>query len=305
MTTLKEIGEIVATNESCIEFLREKEILRRQPSNCGLCNRVMTQIKWLDTKDGYVWRCPDHKGQKKSIRTGSCLDKSRLSLQQFLILSFLWSHDVTVKMAEEMAGLAEKAVKTWFNFYEDVCVSWIENNPPIIGGAGHVVQIAEVVVRKAMHDKGREVPARWIFGGYDLTTRKGFLVHVADRRAETLLPLIQKHILPGTEIHSDTWEAHRRIPELPVSPPYKHLTVKYTEYFTKPDENTCSNGVENMWGRAKRKIRASNGSSAELVPGHLAAFLWRQANGKTGHNAFQSILRDMATWSKSNKENNP
>ena len=38
------------------------------------------------------------------------------------------------------------------------------------------------------------------FGGIDLTTRQCFFVSVAQRNADTLIPIIEEYILPGTEI---------------------------------------------------------------------------------------------------------
>lgn len=54
-------------------------------------------------------------------------------------------------------------------------------------------------------------------------TNKCFMVTVADRTAETLLPIIQDYTLPGTTIISDGWAAYRRIGQLPEN--YVHMTV--------------------------------------------------------------------------------
>ena len=39
---------------------------------------------------------------------------------------------------------------------------------------------------------------QWIFGGIDTTTKKCFLVPVAQRDRVTLIPIVQQFILPGT-----------------------------------------------------------------------------------------------------------
>ena len=45
---------------------------------------------------------------------------------------------------------------------------------------------------------------QWIFGGCEKgQSNKIFLVPVPDRTKDTLLPLIQRWILPGTKIHSE------------------------------------------------------------------------------------------------------
>ncbi len=53
----------IGSLEASIGFLRRKNILRTVPPKCDLCNRDMTQVRRAETFDGFVWRCPDHKGR--------------------------------------------------------------------------------------------------------------------------------------------------------------------------------------------------------------------------------------------------
>jgi hypothetical protein len=57
------------------------------------------------------------------------------------------------------------------------------------------------------------------------------MITAQDRIAETLLPIIQKYILPGTTIISDGWSAYKRIGEL--SERYIHMVIKHSgNYWT-------------------------------------------------------------------------
>ena len=49
----------------------------------------------------------------------------------------------------------------------------------------------------------------WVFGIVDVS-------HSPDRPAATLLPIIQAHVAPGTEIHSDQRAAYNGISSLPL-----------------------------------------------------------------------------------------
>ncbi len=89
-------------------------------------------------------------------------------------------YDATPKMAASLTGVTSRIVTDWFNFYRDVCTLKNRRDPQVVGGVGHIVQIDETVV-----SRGRYVSLRWMFGGYDVTTKKGFLQHVPDRSAET------------------------------------------------------------------------------------------------------------------------
>ena len=68
-----------------------------------------------------------------------------------------------------------------------------------IGGNGIEVEIDESKFGKRKYQKGHAVEGQWVFGGrekYDKT--KVFMIPVHNRKQETLLPLIQKWIKPGT-----------------------------------------------------------------------------------------------------------
>ncbi len=86
-----------------------------------------------------------------------------------------------------------------------------------------------------------------------------------DRSAETLLPIIQEHILPWTEIHSEMWRAYCQISRLPAAPRYRHLTVNHSRNCVDPVTHACTIGIENMWMREKNKIHAVNDSRAEPI----------------------------------------
>ena len=95
------------------------------------------------------------------------------------------------------------------------------------------------MIAKRKHNRGRLVPERWIFGGVESPVQgrqsRGFLVEVPDRRRDTLWPIIQQYIHPGSIVVSDCWSAYvtdpdgprerRHIAEIPVNPPYIHQFV--------------------------------------------------------------------------------
>ena len=62
----------------------------------------------------------------------------------------------------------------------------------------------------------------WVFGMVDTSCSPllGFMEVVPDRTANTLLPIIQQHVAPGTEIWSDQWRAYTQVVHLIIS---KHV----------------------------------------------------------------------------------
>ena len=70
-----------------------------------------------------------------------------------------------------------------------------------IGGEGLTVEIDESKFGKRKYNKGKRVEGQWVFGGICRETGDFFTVPVERRDADTLLPIIKDHILPGTTIN--------------------------------------------------------------------------------------------------------
>lgn len=119
---------------------------------------------------------------------------------------------------------------------------------------------------------------------------------VQQRDAQTLLPIIQTHVAPGTVIHSDQWAAYNRIASLPnVS---SHSTVNHSVTFVDPLSGTHTQNVESYWNRAKMKLKRMRGCHADQLASYLDEFMWRERYGQTKADAFNNIMRDVAAQSQ-------
>ena len=92
-------------------------------------------------------------------------------------------------------------------------------SPILLGGPGTIVEIGESLILKGKYQQRseREQHHHWVFGMYDRTTGIGIIQVVENRKADTLLPIIQTHICPGTIIYSAGWAAYNRIAQLDYS----------------------------------------------------------------------------------------
>jgi len=107
-------------------------------------------------------------------------------------------------------------VTDWCNFFREVCLEHYTRHPIKIGGPGTVVEIDESIKFKRKYNRGRiGADEQWVFGGVERESGRIFMIEVPNRRADTLLPIIQEYILPGTTIISDGWAAYNAISELP------------------------------------------------------------------------------------------
>ena len=195
-----------------------------------------------------------------------------------------------------MFEVGEPTVVFWFQQFRDVCSNWLVANPRQIGGNGAIVQIDESLMAKRKNNVGHVVQQRWVFGGVCPATGQGFLGLVPNRNANTLLPLIVRHIAPGSIIHSDQWAAYNGIANLPVQPPFQHLTVNHSQNFVCPVTGAHTNHVECYWKNAKKRFKAMCGVQNSTLDSHLDEFLWRQIHGSTPQTTLDTLLAHIAAY---------
>ncbi|CAG2247119.1 unnamed protein product [Mytilus edulis] len=105
------------------------------------------------------------------------------------------------------------------------------------------------------------------------------LYPVDDRSANTLVPLIQKHVKPGSRIFSDSWAAYNTLNDIG----YEHFSVvhktsfkqKYVSTQTGEEVYCCTNRIEGAWKIAKDHFRAMNGTNTKMFEQHLCEIIWR------------------------------
>jgi transposase-like protein len=97
-----------------------------------------------------------------------------------------------------------------------------------------------------------------------------------------------RYILPGTKIISDGWRAYRNIENLGGGI-YDHEVIIHEQNFVDPnDGNIHTQSIENVWMRAKRKLKRQFGTSRDLFPSYIHEFIWR--NKFARQNTFMSFL---------------
>ena len=217
--TLVEIGARFKYNlPAVIAWWRQYGLLATR-MDCPGCNHHCNEQRAPDRLDEITWHCMNKNCKRRvNIRCGSFFEVSKLKLWQVLALTYIWCSNAGrsrgpaqdfVRHELDIGG--EHTIVDWFQFCRDVAVSYFLNNPVPIGGLGHVVEIDESLFAKRKYNRGRLIAEQWIFGGYDIETKHGFLVPVARRDAATLLPIIQQWVLPNTEIWSDMWAAYNNL----------------------------------------------------------------------------------------------
>lgn len=125
-----------------IGFLQSMHLLASQ-KQCP-CGAMMEIRDRSDVTDGCRWRCPDCY-KAISIRKGSFFEKSKITLQKWLLLMHWWAKQYPVKDAAGEIGVSEATAIQVYSWMRDVCSRRLCTFDPQIklGGPGIVVSIDE------------------------------------------------------------------------------------------------------------------------------------------------------------------
>ena len=257
--------------------------------------------------DGLVWRCSNKKcGYKVSIRKFSWFEKSHLTIPQIVKLTYYWTYNTQQEVVErELRIGSDHTLVDWYNFAREICITVLEAGSEVIGGPGCIVEIDESKFGKRKFNKGRRVDGVWVFGGICRDTRRCFFQCVDDRSAETLIPIIQRYVRPGTTIYSDCWKAYSSLSSLG----YIHQTVNHSIEF-KAADGTCTNLIESTW-RAVKQSLPKYGTNKDLYESYFAEYCIRKKYFTSSGDRFLTFLelvkrvynpgQDKLTWERKKK----
>ena len=132
-----------------------------------------------------------------------------------------------------------------------------------------------------------------MFGMVDTsqTPALGFMVTVPDRRAQTLLPIMQRNLRSGTTVYSDSWAAYRSVQQLPAVS--QHDMVNHSLNFIDPVTGMHTQNVESYWNRVKTKFKRMKGVNEGMLTSYLDEFMWRERHGTAASTALASLCRDI------------
>jgi len=223
------------------EWLKKMGLLHsKRTCECGA--RMKLRNPQQGAKYG-KWRCVKKKCSKeKGYLVGTQFEGSALSLKDIFQLSYYFARQTHIqeKIQFDMQRtdgetISRVAISDWNNIFREACGWHFCNDPVLIGGPGKIVEIDETVVTKRKYHRGAlRAEEYWVFGGVQRDDHtKCFLIPVKRRDAETLLPILARHIAEGTTIISDGWAAYggiQKIKELQTGcQAYSHFTVIHSE----------------------------------------------------------------------------
>ena len=167
-----------------------------------------------------------------------------------------------------------------------------------VGGPGITVQIDESVVYRAKHHRGHALyrPPQWVLGIYDVEQKKGLTLVIPNRKSSTLMPLINRHVLHGTEIHTDMWRGYLPLSQTPFPLTYVHKVVNHSRFFLDTITGVHTNNVEAYWSSVKKKLKSMNGSRRTLISSYLYEHMYRQHYFLDDADNMAIFMRDFAQY---------
>jgi transposase-like protein len=268
-----------------INFLQMRGILLRT----WTCDKACGDYARLVHNDGsYCYRCSKC-GQRRSLKSGSWLEKSKLGFVQIIDVLYFWAGDSRHDEIRKEAELGSSATSTdWARYCREVCISSLCNNrDSVIGGDGAIVKIDESLITKRKFNVGRQVIPGWVFGGLERGSRRCFFEFVPDRTEQTLVEVIKRRVAHGTTIYSDEWRSYRNLSAYG----YTHLTVNHSRNFVNPVNGTHTQNIESEWSQLKRFLRSCGRNIAPHIDEYIAEFIYRRAHADC---VFEQLLTDIS-----------
>lgn len=264
-------------NEASLTFLRSHGVLPTEVY-CPRC-KVLCNYR----EDTHQWYCGSWKKIAKTKRRKQCYFSvsdyrgtflAGTPLAPYKILSFVnhwlskrWDYQTVM----DCLGISEGTGASWQKYCAEVTEHWLDTQKPI-GGPEVVVDIDETLFGKLKYEKGKTFSQIWVFGGIERTSKKFFVVPLGEPLNQNLIPLIQKHILPGSVIVSNRWSAYSTVSDHG----YIHRVINHSgDLLDEENAEAHTKNIELLWHDVK-EWRLKPGNRPQLYKQYLARTLFLQ-----------------------------
>ena len=298
-------GAQAVTYEDLLDFLRSPEqvvlyaltnrILKSE-AECPKCKSPMVLQNFSQAPEGRALRCTACR-HRLSIRTGTILEECNIGLSELFKFAYKWANDEKMKDIQRELRVTTTTTSRLAHKLVAACIHWSKKGDHRLGGPDRIVEIDETQLSRRKHEKGRLVPgsAVWIFGGIDRESKEVFLEWVKSRSEETLVPVIQEHIRPGTKIHSDSWRAYNHLDNIGRASPYSHGVVNHSKNYVDPESGVHTQEIERLWREFKQPKKMRCGIPRSGIEGYCAEFTWKRWAKRQKIDLFQAVIQLIAT----------
>ena len=249
-TTFREFFKQFPDDDACLAHLFNVRF--GQGHKCHKCER---EAKWYPIKAERAYAC-QWCGHHLHPTVGTLFEKSRTPLQTWFYVIFKFTqtrHGVSAKEVERETGVTYKCAYRMCKMIRQHMAE-IDGEDPL-GGEGYHVEIDETMVGgKRRGKRGRGAAGKTVVLG--MVQRDGEIIVkvVPNIRRSTLQPLIEKHVEPGTTIHTDELASYDGLDKKG----YQQKRVNHSKgEYVGPNGETV-NAIENFWRHLKQGIKGTH-----------------------------------------------
>ncbi|KAG5679537.1 hypothetical protein PVAND_009097 [Polypedilum vanderplanki] len=246
--------------------------------------------------DNFRWRCyntvriskkaPKKCNYSRSLTSGTFFS-SHLSIVDICKFLVLWVQNASLLVIKNETEItAQKTLVDWSSMSREVLFDAFILNAKPLGGIGRTIEIDESKFGRRKYNRGKRVEGQWIFGLLERETGDIILVPVEKRDRDTLIPIIQKYVLPGSTIISDFWKSYDTLNDLG----YQHLKVNHSITFKDPETGANTNRIESTW-RAAKASYSSSGRRKSFYASYLAKYIFMKKCRSLELDPFLEFLR--------------
>uniref|UniRef100_A0A1I8IUL4 DDE_Tnp_IS1595 domain-containing protein n=1 Tax=Macrostomum lignano TaxID=282301 RepID=A0A1I8IUL4_9PLAT len=235
---IRDLAILTADMQSVMRWLAKYRLLPNE-RQCHNDNCPMTPRMWLQRCQG------DH------------------YLTQLVDFLYWWALKTPMKDTMQQCDLTAWATAVdWANFCHDVYAQVLINHPMQLGGPNVEIEMDKSKFFHRKYHVGNYHEGHWVLGMVKRNSNKCMIVIVLDRRAQTLLPIMQQYIMPGSRVLTDGWQAYNGL----AVPSYAHATVNHRLHFVDPQDPTVhTNTIEGTWAHSKAKLRAMHACTRQAM----------------------------------------
>ena len=243
---------------------------RLKPLPGWSCKKVNEWVKVPKKKERKLKRCRTHQNHI-NLRSGAFMGKSTLPTWKVLMMALLFcQRDNRHCRSQSNLGVSLGVSSKYRRLFQEATVDWIDSQEPIggqyRGGAPIIVELDESLFISTKHVKGskRSIESCWVFGGIERYSKKSFLfplskVHKSKtgakkwcrallRDSDTLIPLIQRFVKPGSLIITDGWTAYLSLCDYGY---LHHRVIHQREWVSAGRPWIHTQTIERLWGDLK------------------------------------------------------
>ena len=288
--TLKNFFEKFPTDESCLEYLKEK----RYPGGVTYCDKCQQERKHHRVTGRPAYAC-DYCGKMISPMAGTIFEKSSTPLRTWFYAMYLMGSTrcgISAKQIQRETGVT---YKTALRMFKQIRSLLSEGDLQL---EGPTVEVDETYMGGRRKGRvGRPMRGDKVKTPVVAVVQRGGKVvakAVPDATGASILPMIHDHVVPGSVIFTDEYVVYGGIQTMrqadgsPMG--FRHGTVNHSsgEYVRG---NAHTNSVEGFWMLVKTGIRGVYHSvSTKYLQSYLDEYAFRYNRRFDGNQQFNAIL---------------